>query len=78
MLMTEVAKFMKLSVFSALNNIVDISQDDLYSNGTSWNCRICVDDGTAETEPVVRTGQMTMFILCCADSLQSAFPKCIP
>ena len=31
MLMTGVSKFTKLSVFSALNNIVDISQDDAYA-----------------------------------------------
>ena len=31
MLMTGVSKFTKLSVFSALNNIVDISQDDQYA-----------------------------------------------
>ena len=31
MLMTGVSKFTKLSVFSALNNIVDISQDDDYA-----------------------------------------------
>ena len=31
MLMTGVSKFTKLSVFSALNNIVDVSQDDAYA-----------------------------------------------